>query len=111
LYDLTRDGQARYRFNDSIEALRDDGAGVDVRFKSGAEQRFDIVIGADGMHSNKRALVFGPEAPFIRYLGFCFNLFSMPNNAGLSHEAVVYAEPGRPPACMQSATVARSWCS
>jgi 2-polyprenyl-6-methoxyphenol hydroxylase-like FAD-dependent oxidoreductase len=95
LYDLTRDGQARYRFNDSIEALRDDGAGVDVRFKSGAEQRFDIVIGADGMHSNTRALVFGPEAPFIRYLGFCFNLFSMPNNAGLSHEAVVYAEPGR----------------
>ena len=95
LYDLTRDGQARYRFNDSIEALHDDGAGVDVRFKSGAEQRFDIVIGADGMHSNTRALVFGPEAPFIRYLGFCFNLFSMPNNAGLSHEAVVYAEPGR----------------
>ena len=95
LYDLTRDGQARYRFNDFIEALHDDGAGVDVRFKSGAEQRFDIVIGADGMHSNTRALVFGPEAPFIRYLGFCFNLFSMPNNAGLSHEAVVYAEPGR----------------
>jgi 2-polyprenyl-6-methoxyphenol hydroxylase-like FAD-dependent oxidoreductase len=95
LYDLTRDGLARYRFNDSIEALHDDGAGVDVRFKSGTEQRFDIVIGADGMHSNTRALVFGPEAPFIRYLGFCFNLFSMPNNAGLSHEAVVYAEPGR----------------
>ena len=51
LYGLTRDGQARYRFNDFIEALHDDGAGADVRFKSGAEQRFDIVIGADGVHS------------------------------------------------------------
>ena len=48
----------------SIDALQDEGAGVDVRFKSGAEQRFDIVIGADGLHSKTRALVFGPEAPF-----------------------------------------------
>jgi 2-polyprenyl-6-methoxyphenol hydroxylase-like FAD-dependent oxidoreductase len=95
LYDLTRNKQVRYRFNDSIDALHDDGTGVDVRFKSGAEQRFDIVIGADGMHSNTRALVFGPEAPFNRYLGYCFNLFSLPNDLGFSHEAVVYAEPGR----------------
>ncbi|MEW6345911.1 MAG: FAD-dependent monooxygenase [Pseudomonadota bacterium] len=95
LYDLTRDGRVRYRFNDSIEALHDDGAGVDVRFRSGVAQRFDIVIGADGMHSNTRALAFGPEAPFNRYLGFCFNLFSLPNELGLSHEAVVYGEPGR----------------
>lgn len=54
-----------------------------------------MVIGADGMHSNTRALVFGPEASFSRYLGYCFNLFSMPNDLGFSHEAVVYAEPGR----------------
>jgi 2-polyprenyl-6-methoxyphenol hydroxylase-like FAD-dependent oxidoreductase len=95
LYDLTRDRKVRYLFNDSIDALHDDGAGVDIRFKSGAKHRFDIVIGADGMHSNTRALVFGPEAPFSRYLGFCFNLFSMPNDLGLSHEVVGYAEPGR----------------
>jgi 2-polyprenyl-6-methoxyphenol hydroxylase-like FAD-dependent oxidoreductase len=95
LYDHTRDRQVRYRFDDSIDALQDDGAGVDVRFRSGVEQRFDIVIGADGMHSNTRALVFGPEAPFNRYLGFCFNIFSLPNDLGLSHEAVIYAEPGR----------------
>ncbi len=95
LYDLTRDRGIRYRFDDSIEALEDDGAGVNVRFRSGAEQRFDIVIGADGMHSNTRALVFGPEAPFNRSLGFCFNLFSLPNDLGLSHEAIAYAEPGR----------------
>jgi 2-polyprenyl-6-methoxyphenol hydroxylase-like FAD-dependent oxidoreductase len=94
LYDLTRDGAIRYRFGDSIDALQDDGAGVDVRFKSGAQDRFDIVIGADGLHSNTRALVFGAEARFSRYLGFCFNLFSLPNDLGLSHEGVIYAEPG-----------------
>jgi len=95
LYGLTRDREVRYRFNDGIDALHDDGAGVDVRFRRGAVQRFDIVIGADGLHSNTRALVFGPEAPFNRYLGFCFNLFSLPNDLGLTHEAVLYAEPGR----------------
>jgi 2-polyprenyl-6-methoxyphenol hydroxylase-like FAD-dependent oxidoreductase len=46
LYDLTRDREIHYRFNESIDALEDDGAGVDVRFRSEAEQRFDIVIGA-----------------------------------------------------------------
>ena len=75
--------------------LEDGGAGVDVRFKSGAQGRFDIVVGADGLHSNTRALVFGPEAPFSRYLGYCFNLFSLPNDGGLAHEAIIYAEPGR----------------
>jgi 2-polyprenyl-6-methoxyphenol hydroxylase-like FAD-dependent oxidoreductase len=95
LYELTRNVAIRYRFSDSIEALEDNGDGVDVRFKSGNQGRFDIVVGADGMHSHTRALVFGPEKPFSRYLGRCFNLFSLPNYAGLSHEAIMYSEPGR----------------
>jgi 2-polyprenyl-6-methoxyphenol hydroxylase-like FAD-dependent oxidoreductase len=95
LYELTQDGAIRYRFNDSIDALEDDGDGVDVRFKSGDHGRFDIVVGADGLHSHTRALVFGPEESFSRYLGRCLNLFSLPNYAGFSHEGVVYAEPGR----------------
>jgi 2-polyprenyl-6-methoxyphenol hydroxylase-like FAD-dependent oxidoreductase len=95
LYGLTRNGAIRYRFSDSIAELKDDGAGVDVRFKSGERGRFDIVVGADGLHSNTRGLVFGPEEQFIRYLGRCFNLFSMPNYAGFSHEGIIYAEPGR----------------
>jgi 2-polyprenyl-6-methoxyphenol hydroxylase-like FAD-dependent oxidoreductase len=95
LYALTRNSAVRYRFDDSIEAIEDDGARVDVRFKSGERRHYDIVVGADGMHSNVRRLVFGPEAPFNRYLGYTFNLFSMPNDRGLSHGAIVYAEAGR----------------
>jgi 2-polyprenyl-6-methoxyphenol hydroxylase-like FAD-dependent oxidoreductase len=95
LYGLTRDSRVRYRFEDSIEALEDDGVGVDVRFKSGERQRYDTVIGADGLHSNTRRLAFGPEEPFNRYLGSTFNLFSVPNDLGLSRGGVVYAEAGR----------------
>lgn len=95
LYERTHNGAIRYRFNDSIDTLDDDGASVSVRFKSGECDRFDIVVGADGLHSKTRALVFGPEAPFNRYLGRCFNLFSMPNDAGFSQEALIYSEAGR----------------
>jgi 2-polyprenyl-6-methoxyphenol hydroxylase-like FAD-dependent oxidoreductase len=97
LYEQTQNGAIRYRFSDSIDALDDDGASVGVRFKSGEHDRFDIVVGADGLHSNTRALVFGPEEPFNRYLGRCFNLFSVPkpSSVSLSHEGIFYAEPGR----------------
>jgi 2-polyprenyl-6-methoxyphenol hydroxylase-like FAD-dependent oxidoreductase len=75
--------------------LEDDGASVGVRFKNGEHDRFDIVVGADGRHSNTCALMLGPEESFNRYLGSCFNVFSFPNYGGLSHEGITYAEPGR----------------
>jgi hypothetical protein len=94
-YDLTKSSTVRYRFDDSIETFEDDGTGVEVGFKSGEDRRYDVVVGADGLHSNTRRLVFGPEEPFRRDLGFSFSLFSMPNDFGLSHGAIVYSEPGR----------------
>ena len=95
LYGLTGNDRVRYRFGDWIEALEDDGDGVDVRFGGGERKRYDAVIGADGIHSNVRRLVCGLEAPFNRHLGAAFMLFPAPNDLGLSHGAVVYAEPGR----------------
>ncbi|WP_407572807.1 FAD-dependent monooxygenase [Deinococcus altitudinis] len=84
-----------YRFNDSIETLEQDGDTVSVTFQSGEPQRFDLVIGADGMHSRTRELTFGPETAFSVYLGYCFNGFSMSNLLHLSHEAITHASPGR----------------
>ncbi|WP_029606347.1 FAD-dependent monooxygenase [Kozakia baliensis] len=95
LYEATRNSAIAYRFNDSIDSLHDDGDGVDVSFFSGRRERYDIVIGADGMHSRTRHLVFGSEKAFSHSLGFCFNLFSMPNDKGLSHGGMIHAEAGR----------------
>ena len=67
-YDLTRDSAVRYRFNDSIETLEDNKSKVEVGFKSGEHGSYDVVIGADGLHSYTRRLVFGPEDPFRRDL-------------------------------------------
>ncbi|OZM77855.1 FAD-dependent monooxygenase [Pseudonocardia sp. MH-G8] len=94
LYDLARD-KVEFLFNDSIATLDDRGDHVDVTFDSGTRRTFDLVIGADGLHSNTRSLVFGPEERFHRYLGFCFAGFTLPNDADLAHEGVLWNVPGR----------------
>ena len=68
LADATRDTVER-RYGESVVALEQDADGVQVRFRSGAEQRFDLVVGADGSHSTVRRLVFGPESEFSHPLG------------------------------------------
>lgn len=94
LYDSVRD-RVEFLFDDSIATLHDTGDHVDVTFAGGARRRFDLVIGADGLHSHTRGLVFGPEEPFHRYLGFAFAGFTMPNDLGLFREGVVWNAPGR----------------
>ncbi|WP_067830204.1 FAD-dependent monooxygenase [Actinomadura kijaniata] len=94
LYDLTKD-RAEYRFGDSIAALEEDGDGVTVTFDSGPTRRFDLVIGADGLHSNVRRLAFGPEERFVRHLGLHTAVFSTGNLLGLDHAGLGHNAPGR----------------
>lgn len=73
-----------------------DGAtGVDVTFAHAAPRRFDLVVGADGLHSTVRRLAFGPEEQFVRHLGAYLSAFSMPNELGLDREELYHALPGR----------------
>ncbi|KOT98783.1 FAD-dependent monooxygenase [Streptomyces ardesiacus] len=94
LYTPLRD-RVEFLFDDSIATLDDVGDAVHVVFDSGLRRTFDLVVGADGLHSNTRRLVFGPEEPFHRYLGHVFAGFTLPNEFGLAHEAVIWNEPGR----------------
>jgi 2-polyprenyl-6-methoxyphenol hydroxylase-like FAD-dependent oxidoreductase len=54
---------------DTVRDLADDGERVQVAFESGVTRDFDLVIGADGLHSQVRRLIFGPDERFERYLG------------------------------------------
>ncbi|MFJ8192068.1 FAD-dependent monooxygenase [Streptomyces sp. NPDC096094] len=94
LYGTVRD-EVEFLFDDSIDALTEHEHGVDVTFRGGVQRGFDLVLGADGLHSRTRDLVFGPERRFHRYLGYCFAIFTMPNTLGLSHEVIVWNTPGR----------------
>lgn len=57
-------------FGDEITALAEDETGVTVTFDKYGTRRFDLVVGADGLHSGVRALAFGPQNRFETYLGY-----------------------------------------
>lgn len=94
LYAAVRD-DVEFVFDDSIDTLDQSRHGVDVTFHGGGRRTFDMVFGADGMHSHTREMLFGPEEQFHRYLGYCFAVFTMRNTFGLSHETVMWNTPGR----------------
>ncbi|MEV0708478.1 FAD-dependent monooxygenase [Nocardia aurea] len=94
LYDDTRDG-VEYIFGDRIAELTQDADGVDVVFAGGDRRRFDLVIGADGLHSALRAMVFGPRERFIRHLGLVLAFYSVPNEFGMDRWLLDYQESGR----------------
>jgi 2-polyprenyl-6-methoxyphenol hydroxylase-like FAD-dependent oxidoreductase len=90
----TVENQVEFLFGDAIATLTEDATGVDVTFDIAAPRRFDLVIGADGLHSGVRKLVFGPEQQFIRHLGDWYvAVFGMPNFLGLEHWEVFYQPP------------------
>ncbi|MFJ8752417.1 FAD-dependent monooxygenase [Streptomyces sp. NPDC102441] len=94
LHAMVRD-DVEFLFDDSIDTLDQSGEEVDVTFRSGRRRTFDLVVGADGMHSHTRESLFGPEEQFHRYLGYCFAIFTMPNTFGLSHELMMWNTPGK----------------
>ena len=57
----------RVHVGHKLSAFEDRGGRVDMQFENGARASADIMIGADGIHSTVRHLLFGPEAP--RYSG------------------------------------------
>lgn len=93
-YAATKD-DVEYLFGDHIDTLEQHPDGVTVTFASGATRQFDLIVGADGLHSGLRALVFGPETEFVRDLDLFLAFFSVPNRLELKSWALQYAETHR----------------
>ncbi|GAB2581681.1 FAD-dependent monooxygenase [Microlunatus antarcticus] len=94
LHDDT-DDTVEYLFGDRIGSLDQDADGVDVTFAGGDRRRFDLVVGADGLHSGLRRMVFGPPEQHVRHLGLVLAYFSVPNEFGLDRWLVDHQEGGR----------------
>lgn len=94
LSDAARD-DAEFLFGDSVIALRQDTGGVDVTFQHAAPRRFDLVVGADGLHSTVRTLVFGPEKEFVRHLGLYIATLPLDRPAADPTTILMYNAPGR----------------
>ncbi|GAA4594597.1 FAD-dependent monooxygenase [Planotetraspora phitsanulokensis] len=92
LYERTRAAGCEYVFGDSVTSLTETASGVHVTFGRGAPRTFDLVVGADGIHSNVRRLAFGPETDYVRFLGYYYALAGVSQDFG---RPAMYNEPGR----------------
>lgn len=94
LYDLTKN-DTEYVFGDSIATLTQGTDGVRVEFEHGAPRTFDLVVGADGLHSRVRALAFGPKAQFTHHMGYAFATFGTANYLNLDHNGMSHVAGDR----------------
>jgi len=89
-------GSCEIIFGDSIAGLRETGGEVHVQFEHGAERRFDLVIGADGLHSRIRKLVFGPQDRYEKDLGYRVAAFETTGYRRRDELVyIVHSAPGR----------------
>lgn len=88
-------GEVDLRFGETITAVRETKAAVEIDFERGGTERFDVLVGADGIHSHTRQLVFGPKVRFARYLGCRLASYSVPDRYGWGRVRAHYTEAGR----------------
>jgi 2-polyprenyl-6-methoxyphenol hydroxylase-like FAD-dependent oxidoreductase len=92
----TIEGRCETIFGDSITGIRQNGDGVDVTFQHSPPGRFDMVIGADGLHSEVRKLVFGNQGRFEKFLGYSVAAFEAIGYQPRDEDIYIsYTSPGR----------------
>ena len=95
LFETVRD-DTEVVFGNEITGLQEHADGVQVTFRNAPGRRFDLVIGADGLHSNVRRLVFGPQERFEKQLGYFVAAFEARGYRPRDENVYfMYGEPGR----------------
>ena len=88
-------GATEVIFGDEIVGIQEHADGVQVQLRHGSERRFDLVIGADGLHSEVRRLAFGPQHQFERHLGYVVAAFEVRDYRPRDEDVyLMYGQPG-----------------
>jgi len=80
-------------FGETITQIDQNEKEVSVTFQSGESRNFDLLVGADGLHSNVRNLIFGNEAKFEKYFGYYTSSFTIDNFSSGSTAFSMYNVP------------------
>lgn len=94
LFEQAKD-KADIRFGESIQSISQGRNKARVKFTSGAEEEFDIVIGADGVHSAVRQAVFSPGDYKTHYLDLYVAAYKLPNVLGIHNKFETHMERSR----------------
>jgi len=84
-----------YLFGNQIKTIDGDNDKVSVGFENGLKRDFDLVIGADGVHSTVRKLIFGEESLFNQYFGAYFAIMKVDENLGKLNRGRIYNLPNK----------------
>ena len=88
-------GQVEVRFGRSLTRVVPGSDAVTVTFTDGTTESFDLLVGADGVHSITRSLVFGSEEQFGHFLGYMVASYPLSDRYDIGHAWKMYVEPGR----------------
>jgi 2-polyprenyl-6-methoxyphenol hydroxylase-like FAD-dependent oxidoreductase len=89
-------GHTEVIFGDEVVGLHEEPDSVKVELKRAGERRFDLVVGADGLHSAIRRLAFGPQSSFERRLGYTVAAFEVHGYHPRDEDIyLMYNQPGR----------------
>ena len=88
-------GRVEVRFGRALTAVSASDERVEVTLSDGATEAIDLLIGADGLHSRTRELVFGPEEQFRRFLGYMVACYPLADRYGIGRAWKMYQTPGR----------------
>jgi 2-polyprenyl-6-methoxyphenol hydroxylase-like FAD-dependent oxidoreductase len=80
LYDAVKD-KVDVRFKQTITSITNTADKVEVVLDNGSTETYDVLIGADGIHSTVRHMVFGDG--FERYFNIAYMSFLTPNIFGI----------------------------
>ena len=87
--------RAEIILGDEIRSLRECEDCVEVEFRRGGKREFDFVVGADGLHSKVRRLIFGPQDRFERQLGYVVAAFETTGYRPRNEDVyVMFSDPG-----------------
>ena len=92
--DAMGDG-VEFIYNDSISTIEQGADNVHVTFASGKKRDFDLVFGSDGVNSATRKLTIDPSSQCLKYLGYCYVGYSIPNAFDVWNENVSWNIPGK----------------
>jgi 2-polyprenyl-6-methoxyphenol hydroxylase-like FAD-dependent oxidoreductase len=94
IYDSVKD-DVPIMFNSNITAIQGQADGIVATFSDGSTQTFDLLVGAGGIHSHTREILWGSESRFEHFLGFYVACAIVDDTVGDPNFFKTCIEPGR----------------
>ncbi len=94
LYDIVAP-DIEVRFGNSNEEIEQVAREVSVTMTDGSSESYDLLVGADGLHSNVREQIYGDESEFETFMGYYTSSFTIDNYLGDDRMFKSYSTPGK----------------